>query len=330
MADEGTRDQAAAIAEFSARRFTTDNLAEHKRLPMWREAFGRAIVNVDIEPVTSETFRAEATLRRMPGLGLVLFKGSGMRFKRTRAMAASGDDSIGLIFNRDAGAALWHRRADVSLDAGDACLVLTDEPGMVAGRSHVSLVFPRAPLVERVRNISDAAGRRIPHERGPLRLLLGYLCALPEQFLLDSSKLQEAVLNHIYDLAALAICPDVAVDRNASRAAARLALAIAYIEKHFDAPDLTISSVARNQNISPRYLQRLLETTGSTFSERMHELRLQRAYALLADAQHGKERISDIALRAGFSDIAHFNRSFRRRFGDAPSSVRAAAGGGRA
>jgi transcriptional regulator GlxA family with amidase domain len=34
-------------------------------------------------------------------------------------------------------------------------------------------------------------------------------------------------------------------------------------------------------------------------------------------------RICDIALQAGFSDISHFNRLFRSRFGDMPKGVRA-------
>ena len=35
--------------------------------------------------------------------------------------------------------------------------------------------------------------------------------------------------------------------------------------------------------------------------------------------------IIDIAFAAGFGDVSHFNRMFRRRFGDTPSDVRAAA-----
>jgi len=33
-------------------------------------------------------------------------------------------------------------------------------------------------------------------------------------------------------------------------------------------------------------------------------------------------RISDVALQVGFSDISHFNRLFRSRFGDTPRGVR--------
>jgi AraC-like DNA-binding protein len=109
---------------------------------------------------------------------------------------------------------------------------------------------------------------------------------------------------------------------SASTAAARLELALAYLDKQFDFPGLTISAVAGNQNISPRYLQRLIETTGSTFSQHLSELRLQRALTLLTDARHRQKQIAEIALRAGFSDVSYFNRMFRRRFGETPRSVR--------
>jgi AraC-like DNA-binding protein len=242
-------------------------------------------------------------------------------------MAAAGDDSIGLILNHDAAATLSHRNSDLSLDQGDACLVLTDEPGMVAGRGQLGLVFPRAPLVARMKNIADATAIRIPRESDALRLLKSYLRALPKEQALGSPKLQRTVINHIYDLTMLAMCPDRPTDENSrgATAAARLELALSFIGRHFEEPDLTVSAAARHQNISPRYLQRLIETTGSTFSAHMNELRLQRACVLLTDPRHRNDRISDIALRVGFSDIAHFNRSFRRRFGDTPSTIRAEA-----
>ena len=76
--------------------------------------------------------------------------------------------------------------------------------------------------------------------------------------------------------------------------------------------------VAENMRISPRYVQRLLEMSGTSFTEQVNELRLQRTYTLLTEARENKSRISDVALQAGFSDISHFNRLFRSRFGDTP------------
>jgi AraC-like DNA-binding protein len=43
--------------------------------------------------------------------------------------------------------------------------------------------------------------------------------------------------------------------------------------------------VAENMRISPRYVQRLLEVSGTSFTEQVNELRLQRAYMLLTEAR---------------------------------------------
>jgi AraC-like DNA-binding protein len=43
---------------------------------------------------------------------------------------------------------------------------------------------------------------------------------------------------------------------------------------------------------------------------------------LLTTSQASGQRIIDVALAAGFSDISHFNRMFRRRFGEVPTGVR--------
>lgn len=319
--------RASSDEEFPTLRFTTDVLPRAQRLPIWREEFGRALLHADISPVSDEPILAEATMRMLPGLRSLAFRGSAMCFARRQAMLAAGDDTIGLVISRDDCFRLSQRSREASLRKDDACLILTDEPGMVTGRGHLGLLFPRAPLVERVRNIADFAAIPIPRETESLRLLVSYLSALPEKLTLNSSKLRHAVVEHIYDLVTLAICPDRTTDENSlsATAAARLEIALNYIKNHFDRPDLTIAAVARDQDISPRYLQRLIETTGTTFSERVQELRLQCAYELLTSARQRRERITDIALRAGFSDVAHFNRSFRRRFGDTPSNIRAGA-----
>jgi AraC-like DNA-binding protein len=43
------------------------------------------------------------------------------------------------------------------------------------------------------------------------------------------------------------------------------------------------AQIARNLNVSPRYLQDLLAATGKPFSAHVNELRLARALALLQD-----------------------------------------------
>jgi transcriptional regulator GlxA family with amidase domain len=163
----------------------------------------------------------------------------------------------------------------------------------------------------------------IPRRNEALRLLVAYIKSFHGKPALTTPGLSKAVVSHIYDLAALALDPQRAAAASLSAiAAARLAAALDMISQCFADPALSTGSVAKQQNISVRYLQRLLESTGQSFAERVNELRLQRAFELLSAPDRARRRIADIALEAGFSDVSYFNRLFRARFGDAPSNVR--------
>jgi AraC-like DNA-binding protein len=155
-----------------------------------------------------------------------------------------------------------------------------------------------------------------------VQLLRGYIRSLEKSRLNASAEAREMVRRHIIDLVVLAATPRRPIGESSASpvVAARLAAALDHIAGRFQDPELCVATVARSQGISPRYLQRLLETSGTSFAARVNELRLQRAVALLSEP--GTRRISDIALDAGFSDISHFNRLFRARFGDTPSAVR--------
>jgi AraC-like DNA-binding protein len=108
-------------------------------------------------------------------------------------------------------------------------------------------------------------------------------------------------------------------------ARARLRAALNHIAMHFHDPGLTVTTVARRQGVSARYIQRLIEAAGTSFTAYINELRLQQAFELLTAPRTGTHRITDIALQVGFSDISHFNRLFRSRFGKTPKAVRAGA-----
>jgi AraC-like DNA-binding protein len=133
------------------------------------------------------------------------------------------------------------------------------------------------------------------------------------------------IRRHIVDLVVLAAttrCPFG--ESNASAVVAtRLVAALDYIASHFSEPEPSLAKVAQSLSISPRYLQRLLESSGTSFTAHVTELRLKLAFMLLTAESLLDVHICDIALQAGFSDISHFNRLFRSRFGDTPKGVRA-------
>jgi AraC-like DNA-binding protein len=74
--------------------------------------------------------------------------------------------------------------------------------------------------------------------------------------------------------------------------------------------------------VTPRYLHRLFEREGLTYTQFVLRHRLNRAYRMLRDRRLAMLTVSAIAYQAGFGDLSYFNRTFRRRYGCTPSAVR--------
>ncbi len=315
-------------ADFVSHRFSSRELPERMRLPLWRESFVRGIVHVDIEPISNVPFQADATLQAIPGLRTLALKGSSMRFKRLQASIADGDDSIGLIVGSPGRSQLSQRGRDIGLCAGDAIGILHSEPVTVTYVDGLlfGLAVPRDALAQRVTDIEGLAMRLISCRTEALRLLMAYLKSAFKEGALAAPKLRDAVMVHIHDLVALAVseCAPLGESDASAVVAARHSAVLDYIAAHFQDPGLSVETVARCQGISPRYLQRLMASSGSSFTGHVNELRLQLALKLLTEARVSAQLISDIALEVGFSDVSHFNRLFRARFGDSPRGVRCA------
>lgn len=104
--------------------------------------------------------------------------------------------------------------------------------------------------------------------------------------------------------------------------ATRLAAAKTDIHTHLADPTLSARHVARRLGLSERSIYLLFERSGLSFASFVTDERLKRATAMLLDPARKQQRIGDIALATGFGDLSTFNRSFRRRYGRTPSSLR--------
>jgi AraC-like DNA-binding protein len=158
-----------------------------------------------------------------------------------------------------------------------------------------------------------------------MQLLRRYIRSLERSGLTAFGNDHTIARRHIIDLMVLAATRHRSVGESNSSAvaAAHLHAIFDHIASHFSDPELSLSKVAQSICISTRYVQRLLKTSGTSFTAHVTELRLNHAFALLTAQGKSDLRIYDIALRVGFSDTSYFNRLFRSRFGDTPKGVRA-------
>jgi transcriptional regulator GlxA family with amidase domain len=183
----------------------------------------------------------------------------------------------------------------------------------------------RAPFAK------DLLSRPLDANPAAARLLIGYYEALLDSLGrgLDHHG-QQLAASHLVDLVTLCIAPSrfaSAAEAGIGVRAARLASILREIASNATAADLSAARIAGNVGVSERYVRQLLQDTGKTFSEHVLEQRLLLAHKLLIDPQNTSRKIADIAFAVGFNDISHFNRVFRRRFGDVPSAIRTDAQG---
>jgi AraC-like DNA-binding protein len=316
-------------------RFSTAGLAANERLPVLREVFGRMIVRLDIEAPRDVPVHREVVVRALPGLTVSWIIGSQLRSRRTRELIADGNDDLILCFSQTAGSVVRQVGREFMAAANSAHLLAMSDPFAITTPpvSRTTTVrVPRKVLATTVPNLEDSFAREIPSNSAALGLLKAYLRNLDERQAMTAPGLRSAVVSHVHDLFALALgaSRDAAeVAKARGMRAARLHAAKTDILENLTAPGLSIGDIASRHGITPRYLQRLFESEGATFSQFLLEQRLERVHRMLRDPRLAARAISVIALEAGFSDLSHFNRSFRRRFGESPSDVRAAARGAR-
>ena len=95
----------------------------------------------------------------------------------------------------------------------------------------------------------------------------------------------------------------------------------ACILENYHSYNFTIASLCESQNISRVTLHRILKTyTSQSATEYINEVRLKAAYQSLSKSE---TPVKEIAVNVGFFDPKYFSRLFKRKFGIAPSQIRA-------
>jgi AraC-like DNA-binding protein len=309
-------------------RFSTDDFPAQRRVAAYCEIYGETISRHDLELTEGEPFHFTANLCSLPGLGLT----SGVRSpcKRIHGPQHIDHDDLLLGITLRQGCVAQQFGREAVIDEGDAVLLSGEAPLTVETSSTsqaLSLRIPSSVLRSLIPDLYDRLPWRIPRDSGALRLLAGYVEAIPKTDAFAASGWRDVVVRHVHDLVALLVEAQGdarhAAEARGGREGNRAAI-LRSIEQHSRDPRLNASTIAAQLGITPRYVHLLLEETGRSFSHHLLERRLEKAAALLRDPALRNRRISEIAHRSGFTDLSSFNRSFRRYFGLTPTDVRAA------
>ncbi len=313
-------------------RFSTDDLPRHERGTAVRELYERNMLPVKLEPLPDCFVHADFTRWTLPGLGILSGTLCGLRQEGTPERSAHrANDDLFLGTNLAGSSRACQRGREVALHDGDAVLLTREQGGFTISRPtqvrFVGLRLFRTALAPLVTHLDDAVIRLIPRDTGALKLLRKYLSVVVDDEALATPDLRRLVVTQVYDLAAVTIGATreaAAMAEGRGVRAARLRVIkcdiVANLGDH-----LAVTAVALRHHMTPRYVHKLFESEGTTFSDFVRRERLARARRLLTSPHCAERTIASVAFDVGFGDLSYFNRSFRRCYGATPSEVRAEA-----
>jgi AraC-like DNA-binding protein len=324
----------AKPADMTSPRFIVPFLLSTKGLnapaaaSLWRDFWTRAFAKVAVETPINRPLVADARVLTLPGIVLAALGMSDVTITRSRADAADANKAFVLVICMEGSLLVRADERAVKLGPREATVLACGEPSQlqVPNPAKLLLVLAPASVFEPLLMDMDGILGGFIEARSPaLELLINYLTLLQSDMALENPALRAKVVAHLYDLVAFAVSTGrdvMARGRGKGAAAAKFRTIKADVLEALSQRDLSAEMIAQKRGLSPRYIRRLFEKDGQTFTEFVMEQRLLKAHALLTDPSEVTRPISAIAQGCGFAGVSYFNRVFRKRYGITPTVAR--------
>lgn len=206
------------------------------------------------------------------------------------------------------------------MDAVGACEIMPF--GLI---EHASLSLSRAAVCKQLGGDTRTFGK-ISQTKACGRMLHVLMDQLCRESAPGAGELDEGQALHSAFLSLLGSALEGGDEQALPSAALQGANLRSYVQKVIDEslgqPGLSPVSLANRLNISVRHLYRLFEEQGDSVCRYIQRARLRRSADDLANPILKAESITTIAYKWGFTDSAHFSRSFKKQFERSPKAYR--------
>jgi AraC-like DNA-binding protein len=309
-------------------RLSTDDLPAQERLGFWHECHGRQLCNVGIRAHDETPYAANADILQLGSCAIFRLHSARAQYYVAKEYLPTAPEMTALVFVESGVIHGRQRGQEATIGAGQAFAILSNEIGsidVIQAGSFLNVYLPTAAVAAVVPDLSRALLSPLSQQSTALQLLAGYARTALSVTTNFNPALAALTAGQITSLAATAIGDPHLQERRSDtctvRAARRRAIKAdiaANLHQHSLSPD----DIARRLGITPRYMRKILQDEGTSFSDLVRQMRLQKARELLSDARCLDRPISSIAYDVGFGDLSHFNRLFRQQFGAAPRDIR--------
>lgn len=308
--------------------FSTYGVPPDRKVSFWNELSSDAFAAMEIAPRDAQAFDGRLRREFLGSLTLMDVHSGAVRIRRTRSHIVRAHEASWLLvaplvqsmqLSMEGG-------SPIHVAAGQFCLLDHARPWEIEHGDAMRTLcvdIPRGMLQAEIDAAEQLAGRLMRADSPGSRLLVALLQALSAEFN-DSSQLMlpPATASGLWSLIVAAYSVEPAREAPTT-AAARVTAVHAEIDARLSDPGLCPAQIAARRGFSERYLRRLMQSAGESFSAYLLRRRLELAGRLLRDPSLRQQTVTSLAYRAGFSDATHFGRVFRARYGATPRDYRA-------
>ena len=285
----------------------------------WREVVCQIYTRLSPERIGDAPFAGEIRLFPLGASGSVSRISASAQFvgRGRREIAAAPCDAVFVNLQIAGEGVMRQGERDVRLAPGEFALLDARRPfamRFVGPFRQLCLHLPMDALAAHGLEPSVIAARPMGRDPAYGGVFVDHMTALfaPGRGEAASAALGEH-LAHLLGLAYAGAGREPLADRH-------LALLRRFVAAHCADPALSPAAVAAQFRISKRHVHKLFARSGESFGRYLLRCRLDRSRAAILE--RGDRSLLEIALAAGFQDASHFARTFRRRFGIAPSQLR--------
>jgi len=309
--------------------FNTDHLAPEARLDHWGEHVWKVIGNLRTEQVGETPFSGEVSYGHTGALQISRIVASAHRVVRTAGMIAQDDRNLVKLVVQKRGRALFAQGGnEVVLEPGDWSLYDTSRPYEVTNFGDVEqlvILIPRERLLLRSGELAKHTARRFGTSGGAERLVVSYVSSLFDEL----PRAEEGSAGDLVDMAAQLVrltLQGARAERQPIPMRETLRMRVEdHVRRNLQDPSLSIEHVAARFGFTKRNLHKIFSDGDLTLGQFIWSQRLDRCQEALSNPALATRSITEIAFMWGFSNSAHFSKSFKERFGVAPGRYRAAA-----
>jgi AraC-like DNA-binding protein len=305
--------------------FSTDLIPVSDRLDAWLQNARQVCGDCEFQFHKSVQFHGSIERRKVAGLELTLFSSSALSFNKFPPSNKQPENRVCIVITQLDGVRQYSQAGKVAvLGRGDTTLIDSALPWSSDCAGDCARLYLRVPqllLESRMLNIKIPHAARISGN-GLGSTLFHLATSLYQQS--EALTLEEGAAGIEAYLKILSAClgaPRKALGRHRT-GKEPLARILQYINHHLTEATLCPTEIADAVGISVRHLHRLFARRGSSVTDWIRVQRLQHCWKDLCDPQSREKSITEIAFFWGFSDSAHFSRSFKKHFGVCPRGYR--------